>query len=92
MRRPYLSRTPDNQPFLSLTGRGGAEEDSRKAARCGERPNTLEEDGKEEEKKRMEKLGITLWQVTISRYFSSILQSLPHWLESPRIDLQEEDC
>ena len=28
---------------------------------------------------------------TISRYFSSTLQSRPHWLESPRIDLQYED-
>ena len=27
---------------------------------------------------------------TISRYFSSILQSLPHWLESPRTDLGQE--
>ena len=28
---------------------------------------------------------------TISRYFSSTLQSRPHWLESPRIDLQCEE-
>ena len=28
---------------------------------------------------------------TISRYFSSTLQSRPHWLESPRIDLQYEE-
>ena len=33
----------------------------------------------------------TGWAATISRYFSSTLQSRPHWLESPRIDLQYED-
>ena len=33
----------------------------------------------------------TGWAATISRYFSSTLQSRPHWLESPRIDLQYEE-